>query len=233
MEEAERLYQEALALFRSGNLQQAIVRLEELLAADPEFPDALETLGVLYSKVERLDDAIQMMKRLTKLNPNHIMAHTNLSRFYVQKGMILEAEQEQAEARRLSWKEELRSQKGPGGKSPAEAAQEQENQIQERVRRYQKVIELDPNDVLGYFSLGSAYLDGKSFGEARYAFEKAIEVDSNHSPSYFSLGLALESLGEKAQARQIYERGIQVADARGDMIPLRKMESRLKVLTNL
>ena len=172
-------------------------------------------------------------KRLAQGDPDHIMAHANLSRFYVQKGMILEAEQEQAEARRLSWKAELQTQKQAGKvihRSAEEEEKERERELKDRITRYEKVIALDPNDVLGYFSLGTAYLDGKLFREAREAFQKAIEVNPEHSPSYFSLGLTLESLGEKTQAVQMYEKGIPVADRRGDIIPLRKMEARLRML---
>src|SRR3990167_7251798 len=138
MEEAERLYHESLALFRSGNLNQAICILKQVLTLKPDFPDALEALGVLYSKVDQLDHAIEMMERLVRVSPNHIMAHTNLSRFYVQKGMILEAEREQAEARRLSWKAELQAQKGTGrikDQSPEELAREQKQEIQSRLER--------------------------------------------------------------------------------------------------
>ncbi len=233
MEEAERFYHESLALFRSGHVNQAIARLEKSLTLDPQYPDALETLGVFYSKVDRLDEAIEMMKRLAKVAPNHVMAHTNLSRFYVQKGMILEAEQEQAEARRLSWKAELQAQKAAGRlkeKTPEEDVKDREKEIQNRIERYQKVIELDPHDVLGYFSLGTAFMDAKRLDEARHEFEKAISVEPNHSPSYFNLGVVLESLGKMKEAREIYEKGIPVADSRGDMIPLRKMEARLKML---
>lgn len=233
MEDAERLYHQALKLFGSGNLNQATKLLEESLKLRPQFPDALEALGVCYSKQDRIEEAIETMKRLVNVSPNHIMAHANLSRFYVQKGMILEAEHEQAEARRLSWKAELKTQKQAGGareKTPEEAAQEHEKEIQSRVERYQKVIDLDPNDVLGYFSLGSAYLDGKRLTEALSAFERAISVDPHHSPSYFNLGVTLESLGRKDDAANIYEKGIKEADLRGDMIPLKKMEARLRSL---
>ncbi len=234
MEEAERLYHESLALFRSGDLNQAIAKLEQSLTVDPEYSDALEMLGVLYSKVDRFDDAIELMKRLAKIAPNHIMAHTNLSRFYVQKGMILEAEQEQAEARRLVWKAELQAQKGKGQgvreKTQEEETREREKEIQDRIIRYQKVIQLDPQDVLGYFSLGSAYLDAKRLEDARRAFERAITVNPNHSPSYFNLGVVLESLAQKSEAVKVYEKGVQVADSRGDMIPLKKMEARLRIL---
>jgi len=229
---SNRLYQEAITLFRDGNLDPAIIKLEEAIHLNPQFPDALEALGVLYSKANRLDDAIEAMKRLAKVVPNHIMAHTNLSRFYVQKGMILEAEQEQAEARRLSWKAELKSQKlaGTQSKTPEEEAREQIKEIENRIERYKKVIQLDPKDVLGYFSLGSAYLEAKRLEDAQTLFQKAIEVDPKHSPSYFSLGLALESLGRKEDAVIIYQKGIPVADSRGDMIPLKKMQARLEML---
>ena len=229
MQEAERLYQEALALFRSGDLTQATQKLEEATKLDPAHVDALEVLGVLYSKVDRLDDAIETMKRLARVAPNHVMAHANLSRFYVAKGMILEAEQAQAEARRLSWKAELKAQ-NIKAKSAEEESRDQEKEIQRRIERYQKVIDLDPNDVLGYFSLGSAYLDAKRLSDAKFAFEKAIEVDPHHSPSYFNLGLSLESLGQKDEARRIYQKGIPVADSRGDVIPLKKMQARLEML---
>jgi tetratricopeptide (TPR) repeat protein len=233
MKAKESLYQESLELYHSGNLSQAIAKLEESLTLDPAFSDALETLGILYSKADRLEDAIETMKRLAKASPNHVMAHANLSRFYVQKGMILEAEQEQAEARRLSWKAELKAQKKEGAKpdqTPEEEAREREKETASRIERYRKVIELDPADVLGYFSLGSAYLDAGRLEGAREAFECAIKVDPKHSPSFFSLGLALESLGRKPEAIDIYERGIKVADQRGDIIPLRKMEARLRML---
>ncbi len=230
--EASRLYHEAVALSQNKNFEESIPKLEEAIRLDPNFPDALEVLGILYSKVNRLDDAIEIMKRLARVSPNHIMAHTNLSRFYVEKGMILEAEQEQAEARRLSWKAELKDQKlgTAKSKSPEEKAHDQAKDIETRINRYQKVIALDPKDVLGYFSLGSTYLDAKRLEEARATFEQAIAVDPNHSPSYFSLGLALESLGRKKDAVQIYEKGIPVAESKGDMIPIKKMTARLEML---
>src|SRR3989338_5727443 len=233
MKTAQHFHEESLSLFRSGNLNQAIAKAQQAIALNPQFPDALEALGIFYSKANRLDEAIETMKRLEQISPNHIMAHTNLSRFYVEKGMILEAEQEQAEARRLSWKAELQAQKTEEGKreqTPEEEAREREKETRNRIERYQKVITLDPNDVLGYFSLGSAYLDANRIEEARQAFEKAVLVDPKHSPSFFSLGLALESLNRKQEAVEIYERGIKIADQRGDIIPLRKMEARLRML---
>ena len=148
------------------------------------------------------------------------MAHTNLSRCFVAKGMILEAEHEQAEARRLTWKAELKSKKKDMPKIDYE----------EQIARFKEVIDLDPADVLGYFSLGNAYLDSGRKREAMETFEKAVEVDPQHSSSYLGLGLSLESLGDLEKAKKIYARGIKVAEGRGDMMTQKKMESHLRRL---
>lgn len=238
MSDARQVYQEALKLFREKRIPEAIAELEEAIRIDANFPDAYEALGVLYAQQGRLDEAIQVMKKLAAIAPDNIMAHTNLSRFYQEKGWIDEAEVEQAEARRLSWKAELKAKKVQGvqsahetEKTPQQLAEEATRQLSARIETAKKAISFDPEDVLGYFSLGSVYLDAKRYPEAAEALQKAIEVDPNHSPSYASLGQVLTELERIEQARRVYEKGIEVASKRGDIIPLRRMESRLKRLS--
>ena len=228
---AQDLYEQALQDFKEGNISKAIGGLEEAVRLKPSFPDAYEALGLLYFREKRLEEAIVLLRELINREPENRMAHTNLSRFYVAKGMIEEAELEQAEARRLSWKDELRAKKEAGEDvSELNSQKSFEEGLERRIRSFQKVIELDPNDVLGYFSLGSAYLEGKRFGPAREAFEKAVTVGPDHSPSYLGLGQAYEALGRKEDAISIYKKGVPVADKHGDIIPMKKMETRMTKL---
>ena len=125
---------------------------------------------------------------------------------------------------RLSWKAELKSKK-----SDIDEIQ----QIEHRIQIAQKAIAFDPKDVLGYFSLGSVYVDAKRYIEAVDVLGEAIAVDPKHSPSYAILGQALEACGQKEQAKKIYEQGIGVAKEKGDIVPLKRMESRLKKLMGL
>ncbi|MDP3919549.1 MAG: tetratricopeptide repeat protein [Candidatus Omnitrophota bacterium] len=212
------LYQEALEDFRHDRNAAAIEKLNRVIAAHPAFEDAHEALSVILYNQKKYDEAITCTKKWVKLNPNCIMAHTNLSRCYVAKEMILEAEDEQNEARRLTWKSELKSKQ----------AEMPKVDHAERIERFKQVIEIDPADVLGYYSLGTAYFESGKKREAMDTFEKAIEVDAKHTSSYLGLGMALEAFGDKAKARKIYERGIQVATENGDMMPQKKMEALLK-----
>ena len=214
------LYTTALEDYKAARFDEAVKKLHALLNLDPRFEDAHEALSVILYNQNRHDDAIVILKKWIALNPDALMAHTNLSRCYVAKGMILEAEREQSEARRLTWKAELKGKKNELPKIDYD----------EQIARFKKVIELDPADVLGYFSLGNVYLDSGKKREALETFTKAVEIDPAHSASYYGLGLALESLGDLKKAQEVYERGIRTADARGDMMTQKKMESRLRAI---
>jgi hypothetical protein len=48
-----------------------------------------------------------MTQRVVEVNPHEVMAYSSLSMFYQKKGMIKEAEEWQAKARMISWKQEL------------------------------------------------------------------------------------------------------------------------------
>lgn len=214
------LYHEALQDYQASRFEDAAQKLLQLIADHPAFEDAYEALSVIFYHQKKYDAAIETLKKWLAVNPDAVMAHTNLSRCYMSKGMIAEAEHEQAQSRRLSWKAELK------GKKPEVPKIDYEEQIQ----RYKKVIALDPADVLGYFTLGTTYLEASHKRDALEAFQKAIEVDPRHSSSYLSLGMTLEALGDLKKAAEIYAKGIQVADARGDVMTLRKMEARLRNL---
>ena len=101
--EAQALYFQALRKHRDRDYPGAVALLEQALERDPQHCDAWEALGVVYEKMERLDDAIRAMEKLAEINPDEVMAHTNLSRFYMKKGWKEKAEEAQGRARLLGW----------------------------------------------------------------------------------------------------------------------------------
>ncbi len=214
------LFFEALTAYREERTEDALRILRALVDSDRTFEDAYEALSVILYNEKRYDESIDVLKRWIVSNPNTIMAHTNLSRCYVAKSMILEAEHEQAEARKLTWKAELKEKKLAMPKVDYE----------EKIERYKQIIEMDPADVLGYFSLGSVYLEAGRKREAMDTFEKAVSVNPNHTASYDGLGQALEALGDLEKAAEVYKRGIKTGEAQGDMMPQKRMESRLRAV---
>lgn len=216
----QKLYTQALEKHKNGQINDAIDDLRTLIESDARFEDAYEVLSVMLYNQKRYDEAIAVIQAWIKVNGDLVMAFANLSRCYVEKGMILEAEKAQAESLHLSWKAQLTDKK-------AEAPKQD---FKQRIERYQKVIEFDPKDVLGYFSLGTVYLEAGMPRQAAETFKQAAGVNWEHSASHFGWGQALEAVGDLKQAVNVYVEGMKVAHKQGDMLTVRKIESRLKAL---
>jgi tetratricopeptide (TPR) repeat protein len=110
----EEYYNQGMELFSQDRLEEAVVAYLHALDEDPDYADALHALAMTYAHQEKIDQAIEIGKRLVEITPDDELAHTSLSIFYQQKGMIAEAEHVAAKARTLGWRRELKQDKDPG-----------------------------------------------------------------------------------------------------------------------
>ena len=108
---AEEHYYAALDLVTEGHGEQAVEEYRKSLAADPNFTDALHGLSRALQDLNRLDEAIEVSKRISEIDPDDVLAHTSLSILYQKKGMVPEAEAEGNKARVLGWKQQLKGDK--------------------------------------------------------------------------------------------------------------------------
>ena len=109
---AEHHYYAALDLVLEGHHEQAVEQYRQALAADPRFTDALHGLSRALQDLNRFDEAIDVSRQISEIDPDDILAHTSLSILYQKKGMVPEAEAEGNKARVLGWKQQLK--KGSG-----------------------------------------------------------------------------------------------------------------------
>jgi len=107
-QKAEDLYYAALDFMAEGNLEKAVSVYNESLQADPTFTEAMHGLARALQDLQRFDEAIEVAKRISEIDPDDVLAHTSLSVLYQKKGMIPEAEAEGAKARVLGWKQQLK-----------------------------------------------------------------------------------------------------------------------------
>jgi len=215
----------ALLARRRGDVPTARAALEEILAAEPDHADALEVLGMLLSEAGELDRAIQLTQRLVALQPRSIMAHANLSRFYMLKGDKPTAEEWQAKARILGWKDEIGRKASAGGGGGLDASVSPD-----AVEQQERAVESRPDDVMARMALASSYrklgMPVKAVGHLQHA----LKLDANLSAVYLDLGKSLEDANMLADAADIYRRGIPLADRKGDLMPRNQMASRLAAL---
>jgi pentatricopeptide repeat protein len=91
-----------LKKFSSENYEDAIEDFKEAIAMDQEFDLAYNALIESYNRLGQIDKAIEVATQLVEITPNDPIVHTALSRLYVQKGMIAEAEKELAISNQLA-----------------------------------------------------------------------------------------------------------------------------------
>ena len=113
MADAEELYDQAVDAYADEKYADALELYRKALEIDPEFSDAVHGMVMCYQAMGDMDGAIDLTRKQIEKNPEDILAHTNLSMFYMKKGMIKEAEHAGAEARRLDWKRQLKEGKKP------------------------------------------------------------------------------------------------------------------------
>ncbi|MDA8032310.1 MAG: hypothetical protein MPK62_14525, partial [Alphaproteobacteria bacterium] len=89
---AQKELDQGMKAFHQNNHHQAKIHLNQALTIHPRFPDAVEALAVIEERLDNIDKAIEHNKQFAKLDPNAIMARTNLSRLYMKKGWIEKAE---------------------------------------------------------------------------------------------------------------------------------------------
>jgi tetratricopeptide (TPR) repeat protein len=99
--DARALYKQGFGHFAKGEHAEAIRLYREAIDVQADLAIAWNGLSMALAQSGDLDGAIEAAKRLIELEPDDALSHTNLSRFYQQKGMIPEAEDEKAVAMRL------------------------------------------------------------------------------------------------------------------------------------
>lgn len=252
------LYREGLKRHRAKDYEGAVASLRESVAADPQLADAWEALSVVADKIGRLDDAIAAAEKLVALKPDEVMAHTNLSRFYMKKGMKEKAEEEQGKARLLGWKQEL----AQGGPKESELQQSQpaaaepqapsivsfldrpaapaasappptmsRDLLEKRIAQFEKLVAHNAQDVLSRFTLGRAYLEAGRADDSIRTLEELLALKPDYTAAFVLLGEAYEKAGKLARAIKTYTKGIELAQGRGDLHPRNQMQERLERLT--
>ena len=228
---AREKYDAGLAEFSGGDETRSIEILREALELDPLFADCYEALGVILSRQGQLEEAIGLMKKLAELDPESVMAHANLSVFYVQQGDKEAAEEEKALAMSIRMRklaEEVTEQQ-----KQEEDRQRKVEEAKERIRMFREVLEIDGDDLLANYGLGNVHVELGEFEEAVPYLKKAIQIKPTHSVAYLALGAAYHGLNQLPEAEEVYRQGVDVAGKRGDMTPLKEMQSRLKQLEAL
>jgi Fe-S cluster biosynthesis and repair protein YggX len=96
-----------------------------------------------------------------------------------------------------------------------------------RLEQFKKMAEADPNNELGHFSLGRAYLDAGMEADAIASLTRTLELNPNISKAYQLLAQAQLQSGQQKEAIATLTKGADIANSRGDLMPRNEMTRML------
>lgn len=224
-EKAKELFYEATEYFKKDDLPAAEEKFRLAIKVDPLFADAYESLGVMLGRQERFQEAIDLMKQLSEVDPKSVLAHTNMSLYYMRMGNIQEAEEQKS----LATVKSFQSFGDEAKRKEAEAKrkEQQEQEWRQRESMFRQVLEIDPDDTLANYGLGSIAVEKGEWQIAREHLERVLKFDPKYSVAYLALGKALKGLGLKDEAIAVWKEGVKVSAAKGDLMPANQMQQEL------
>lgn len=106
-ENLQALIDDASADFALGEAGPALVKLQRAVSAAPDCFEAWHALAEVHFAERRFDEALRAAEQAHRLRPTDLFINTTLSRIWMERGDKPRAEHFGAQARMLSWKEEL------------------------------------------------------------------------------------------------------------------------------
>jgi folate-binding protein YgfZ len=215
--------------FKNDLLIQAEEKFKQAIALDPEYADALEGLGVMLGRQERFSEATECMNKLLLINPSSVLAHTNLSLFLMRMGRIEEAEEQKNLATVKSF--QAFGDEAKRKKNDELNRQQKLSEWSQRENMFRQVLEIDPEDTLANYGLGSIAIEKADWENARIYLEKVLAQDKKYSVAYLGLGKALSGLKLYDKAIDVWKEGIKISASNGDLMPANSMQEELRSLS--
>ncbi len=221
--------------YKAGDLAAAKRIARTLTDRFPDHPIAWKTLGVIATRVGRLQDALVPMQHAVRLAPNDAEAHSNLASLLNDLGRFEQAEQSGREAVRLapvlaeahnnlgnalkgsgrlrdaldSYDEALRLKPDDAQTHYNKSlALKQVGLLVEAETSSREAIRLAPNFAQAHNNLGVMFADAGHLQEALSHYREALCYDPNYAAAHSNLGNVYRDFGRLSEAEHAYRRAI-------------------------
>ncbi|MEQ1859173.1 MAG: tetratricopeptide repeat protein [Chthoniobacteraceae bacterium] len=192
----------AIDHFKCGRVAEAETMCRRILAAQPDFADALHLLGLIASHSGHLAPAVELLRRAIALRPGAAAYHLNLGNALCAAGQSEEGIAEYRSALVIDPALAV-------AHNNLAAALKAMGQLDDAVAEYRRAIELEPAYAECHSNLGVALSELGRHGEAVSACERALALAPNFATAHYNLGNALIGTGRTADAIAAFSRAVQ------------------------
>jgi protein O-GlcNAc transferase len=193
----------AMRLHREGRLQDASRIYNQILAQDPNEPDALQLSGLIAHDEGRHAEAVALIRRAIAINPM-------IAAFYNNLGIALRGTQ-QADDAIAAYRHAIRLEP-----FYADAhynlgnALHSNGSTDEAIASYRKALELKPDSVNVYTNLAKIFHEQGLWDEVIIANEQILGLDPQSADASNNLGFAFALQGRLDDAIAAYRRAVDL-----------------------
>ncbi|MGO9112448.1 MAG: tetratricopeptide repeat protein [Thermoguttaceae bacterium] len=191
----------AIQHHQAGRLQAAEQIYRQILAVEPDQPDALHLLGVIAAQVGKHEVAVEYIGRAITLKGNAFF-HNNLGEAYRALRRISEAVACYHLA--LNLKPDFAE-----AHSNLGIALRDQGKLDEAITCWRRALELKPGFADVHNSLGNALKGQGKLDEAIACYRRALELKPDFTEAHINLGNALRDQGKLDEAVACYRRTLQ------------------------
>jgi tetratricopeptide (TPR) repeat protein/ADP-heptose:LPS heptosyltransferase len=229
------LFKQGLALHQQGQLAQAQLIYQQVLAKQPQHFDALHLSGVIAAQSKSPTLAMELIGKALEINPNNAVAYYNRGNALKElkrveealasydRAIALKPDYAQAYSNRgVALQELKRVEEALASHDRAIAlkpdyadayynrgvALKELKRVEEALASYDRAIALKPDCAEAYYNCGNALQELKRVEEALASHDRAIALKPDYSEAYLNRGVALKELKRVEEALASYDRAI-------------------------
>jgi len=197
------MVQQAIVLHQRGRIGDVESLCRQVLAVEPDHPDALYLLGLAAFQGGNPSQAAGFIRRAASLSPRNWMFQGDLANVLFQLGNYAEAMAAYRHAAMLKPDEP----QFPMGIANCHASAGNYPEAEAQLRA---VVQRFPRYVLACLNLANSVRDQGRPEEAANLYRRAIELDPGIVDAYLNLGNALRALNRPEDAKRAYSDALDV-----------------------
>jgi protein O-GlcNAc transferase len=194
-------FQGALTALRAGNLQEAELRFQAVLQAQPNHIAALNLLGIVLTKRSRFADAEKYLRLALRQQPK---SDTTLYNY----GIVLKALHRPNEAlERFTQALAINSSVAETWNNRGTVFNEL-NRPDEAIADFERAIKLNPRYAEACYNSGSSFTKLRRFNEALSDFDRALALKPDFAEAWLGRANVFKELGQYDDALSAYDRAL-------------------------
>jgi len=194
---------QAIALHKSGKLNEAKTLYKKLLNKFPQNVTALTNLGAIEFQQGKFNKAIKIIEQSLKIKPDQPFAHNNLG------NALKELKRFDDALTSYNHAIELKPDYADAYFNRATILKEL-YRLDDALTSFDRAIELRPDYADAYNNRGITLIELKRLDDALVNFDRAIELKPSYADTYNNRGIALQKLKRLDEALKNFDRAVEL-----------------------